>query len=260
MAPAIGHLLTMVRWDDSKVGGLEPKAKVVVITGNYGSGKTEVAVNWALWLRRAGHNVTIADLDVVNPYFRCREALEPLEAEGIRVLAPRGELLHAELPILLPEVRGAIEQPNGVTLLDVGGDDDGARVLAGLAKFFDDYDMVQVVNQRRPFTDTVEGCLKIQREIEAASHLRITGLINNAHLMDETDATVIIDGAEFTRAVGRAGAGQDLRFTTVEQRVAESFDVAQVGGSVLVFERLMLPPWKTGKSKLGSENFRLSPS
>lgn len=248
----------MSRHDDAPEGGLRPRRSVVVITGNYGSGKTEVAVNWALWMRDQGLEVTIADLDIVNPYFRCREAQGLMVKAGIRVLAPQGELHHSELPILMPEIRGVIERPTGVTLLDVGGDDDGARVLAGLSSFFGDYEMLQVVNQRRPFTDTVEGCQKIQREIEASSKLIVTGLISNSHLMDETDGEVVLEGAAFAREVGN-DRGQELRFTTVERRLADQVDLERVGSPVLIFDRLMLPPWKRAV-KLGSDNFRLTPS
>jgi len=235
--------------------GLHPAQPVVVITGNYGSGKTEVAVNWSLWLRRAGYRVTIADLDVVNPYFRCREATVPMEAEGIRVLAPRGEMHHAELPIVMPEIGGAIAHADGVSILDVGGDDDGARVLASLSRFFREHEMLQVVNQCRPFTDTVRGCLKIQREIQAASRLRVTGLISNAHLMEETDADVIARGADFAREVGRA-TGVPLRFVTVERRLLHEIDVDALGCDVLAVDRLMAPPWRRCV-KLGSENFQI---
>jgi hypothetical protein len=247
----------MLHFDDSQQGTLWPRRSVVVITGNYGSGKTEVAVNWALWLQRAGLQITIADLDIVNPYFRCREAQEQMSQAGIRVLAPSGELHSAELPIIMPEIPGAIQQPQGVTLLDVGGDEDGARVLSSLSRYFDDYEMLQVVNQCRPFTDTVEGCLKIQREIETSSRLKVTGLISNAHLMDETDAKIITDGAAFARAVG-AEADQELRFVTMERRLEDQVDVDALESPVLVLERQMLPPWKKVE-KLGSANFRLTP-
>lgn len=247
----------MNRRVDAPKGGLRPQQSVVVITGNYGSGKTEVAVNWALWLRAEGLEVTIADLDIVNPYFRCREAQAMMVEAGIRVLAPQGELHHSELPIVMPEIRGVIKRPTGVTLLDVGGDDDGARVLSGLSSYFGDYEMLQVINQRRPFTDTVEGCLKIQGEIEAASRLTVTGLISNSHLMDETDEEVILDGSALAQEVGRR-RGQELRFTTVERRLVDDVDLERVGSPVLVFDRLMLPPWKRAV-KLGSDNFRLSP-
>ncbi len=167
-----------------------------------------------------------------------------MEAAGIRVVAPTGEMHYAELPIILPEVRGAIEQPRGFTLLDVGGDEDGARVLSSLADSFRRYEMLQVVNQRRPFTDTIEGCLKIQAKIEAASRLRVTGLVSNAHLMDETNMDIIMEGAAFTRKVGQAGAGQALRFVAVERRIYGSLPLQELGCPVVAIERLMLPPWR----------------
>ena len=234
---------------------VRPAQPVVVITGNYGSGKTEVAVNWALQLAAAGEAVTIVDLDIVNPYFRCREAEALMEAAGIRVIAPKGELHHAELPIILPEIRGVIQRPTGTTILDVGGDEDGARVLASLAQSFGPHEMIQVVNHRRPFTDTVPGCLKIQREIEIASTLCITALASNAHLMDETDEAVIAQGAAFAHEVGRV-AGQPVRFATVERRLAGRLDEGDLGCPLLVLDRTMLPPWQR-RAKLGSANFRL---
>jgi hypothetical protein len=186
-----------------------------------------------------------------------------MEAEGIRVIAPTGEMHHAELPIILPEIRGAIERPAGVTILDVGGDPVGARVLSGLSGFFGPHEMVQVVNQRRPFTDTVEGCLKIQRDIEAASRMRITSLVSNAHLMDETDEAVILDGEAFAREVGKI-RGQDVRFVTIERRLLEVVDLEKIQTPVMALDRLMLPPWKrptTGpvaaRGKIGSANFAL---
>jgi hypothetical protein len=190
-------------WDDA----LRPRARVVIITGNYGSGKTEVAVNWSLWLARAGiAPLAIADLDLVNPYFRCREAGDLMERHGIRVIVPQGEQFHSELPIVLPEIKGQLRREDGVVVLDVGGDDVGARVLHSFAGSVGAHEMLQVVNAFRPFTDTVDGCVRIQEEIEAASGLATTGIISNAHLMDETDVDVIVRGAELAvRVAERSG-------------------------------------------------------
>ncbi|HSM74885.1 MAG TPA: cobalamin biosynthesis protein CbiA, partial [Desulfobacterales bacterium] len=127
---------------------------VIIIVGNYGSGKSEVAVNLAVHNRRAGRSVRIADLDLVNPYFRTREARRPLAALGIEVILPPERYLHADLPILDPAVAGAVLAPGDITILDMGGDGVGATVLAALADAFRNRPprMLQVVNPYRPFT------------------------------------------------------------------------------------------------------------
>jgi hypothetical protein len=235
--------------------GLLPLERCVIITGNYGSGKTEVAVNWTLALAAAGvAGLSIADLDVVNPYFRCREAVGALEAAGVQVVTPRGEHFHSELPIILPEVKGLLERPDGVAVLDVGGDDVGARVLRSFAGAFDRHELLQVVNAFRPFTDSVAGCLRILDEIEAAAGLQVTGLISNAHLIDETTVDVVVKGAELACAVGRA-RGLPVRFVTAMRPLAAAVR-ARVGLPVLELTRQMTMPW-TPKVKLGKDNFRL---
>ena len=191
-----------------------PEHRVVLIVGNYGSGKTEVAVNLAIQLVRR-QRVSIADLDIVNPYFRCREARVEMEGHGIHVINPEGDYQAADLPIILPELRGAVLSGEGILIFDVGGDDVGARVLSSLADVLGDRPctMLQVLNAKRPFTDTVEGCLKIGREIEAASRLSITGLISNTHLLEETDVSTVLEGLQLASAVQRE-SGLPLAFAT----------------------------------------------
>jgi hypothetical protein len=223
----------------------QPAAALLVVVGNYGSGKTEVSVNLALDLRARGHAVSIADLDVVNPYFRCREATQEMEARGIRVLAPHGELHAADLPILLPEVRGRVAAGAGVTILDVGGDDVGARILGSLASTVRavPHAMLQVVNERRPFTDSVAGCLDIMRRIEAAAKLQVTGLVSNTHLMEETDAETVLRGYDLARAVG-AAASIGVELVTADAALLATIDPERIDRCpVLRIDRRMLPPW-----------------
>ena len=221
-----------------------PEERVVLIVGNYGSGKTEVAVNLAIRLSET-QAVTIADLDIVNPYFRCREARVEMERFGIRVINPVGGYEAADLPIILPEIRGALLHTEGALILDVGGDDVGARVLSSLADVLSGrpYTMLQVLNVRRPFTETVEGCLRIGSEIEAASRLRITGLVSNTHLLEETDAATILEGIRLAREVGKV-AGLPVAFMTAEESLRGTFDADGAGCPVLWIKRRMLPPWK----------------
>jgi hypothetical protein len=218
---------------------------IVVIVGNYGSGKTEVAINLAVHCKRSGLDVRLADLDLVNPYFRTREARKALEAVGIKVVLPPREFLHADLPILSPAIAGMIRQPDGLTLLDVGGDDAGATVLAALGDAFADMDvrMLQVVNPLRPQTASVEGCMKIKNDIEAAAKLTITGLIGNANLIDETGAREIVDGYDFLLKLS-AASGLPLEFITVARELLPVVDIQQFSCPVLPIARQLVPPWK----------------
>jgi hypothetical protein len=161
---------------------------MVIIVGAYGSGKTEVSINLAVYMNRKGTPVRLADLDLVNPYFRSREARHVLGRLGIDLVLPASQYMQADLPILTPEVSGMLRHPSGLTLLDVGGDDVGATVLAALSDPLADQtpQVLQVINPHRPYTDTVQGCLDMRSAIEEKSKLGITGIVGNANLMDAT--------------------------------------------------------------------------
>lgn len=218
---------------------------LVLIVGGYGSGKSEVAINLALHHRRAGGRVRLADLDLVNPYFRSREAAAALAAQGVEVILPPAPYLQADLPVLGPEVAGAIRQPGGLTLLDVGGDPVGARVLAALADAFGGRSrrMLLVVNPLRPATATVEGCLRLRGAIEAASGLRVDGLIGNANLIEETGVTEILEGYAFMRRLAEA-SGLELVCVTAPAALVPRIDGGRFACPVLPIRRQLVPPWK----------------
>lgn len=222
-----------------------PHERLVMIVGNYGSGKTEVAVNLCLHLARAGRRVQIADLDIVNPYFRCREARALLEPHGIRVVVPPGDQTWADLPIVLPEIRSLLHPPDGtVAVYDVGGDDTGARVLASLRTSIreGEYELWQVINARRPFTDDVTGCLAMRQAIEASSRLSITGLIVNTHLVDETTTETVLEGWRLAREVSHR-TSLPIRAVAVMNGLAGHPALAAIDAPLLRLERHMLPPW-----------------
>lgn len=224
---------------------IRPTDRVVAIVGNYGSGKTEVAVNLAIQLAASGRRVQIADLDIVNPYFRCREARALMEAHGIRVVVPPGAQVWADLPIILPEIRGMLHPPEGtISILDVGGDDVGARSLASFRTNLadGDYQLWQVVNAKRPFTDTVAGCLEMQRAIEVASRFSVTGLVVNSHLIDETNTEAVLDGWQLGRAVS-VEAGLPIRLVAVMAHLVDALELAVIDAPILRLRRHMLPPW-----------------
>jgi len=218
---------------------------IVVIVGNYGSGKTEVSINLAVNKKRAGIDVKIADLDLVNPYFRTREARSQLSELGIGVALPPEEYLQADLPILSPVVAGLIKNPVELTIIDAGGDDAGATVLATLADAFNgkSVHMLQVVNPLRPFTGTVQGCLKMRSEIETASKMTINGIIGNSNLIDETRTEDIYSGYEFVKLLSQE-SGLALKFITVSSNLMTEIDVSRFSCPVLQIERQLVPPWK----------------
>ena len=217
---------------------------LVVIVGNYGSGKTEVSINLAVNRKRAGLDVGIADLDLVNPYFRTREARITLTDLGIKVILPPEQYLHADLPVLSPTIAGMIRDSGDLMILDVGGDDAGARVLSALADAFSGkrVHMLQVVNPLRPQTSTVSGCETMRNEIEKAAQLTITGLIGNANLIDETSAEDIYSGYEFVETVSQE-SGLPLEFITVSQELLPKIDMKRFSCAVLPIARQLVPPW-----------------
>ncbi|MBT8369556.1 MAG: cobalamin biosynthesis protein CbiA [Deltaproteobacteria bacterium] len=217
---------------------------IVCIVGNYGSGKTEVSINLAVNRKQSGLDVRLADLDLVNPYFRTREARTVLAELGVEVILPPEQYLQADLPVLSPTIAGIIQKPNGLTLLDVGGDDAGAMVLASLADAFKDIEvqMLQVVNPLRPQTSTVAGCLKIRNDIEAAAKMTITGLIGNANLIAETSSKEIYSGYEFIQALSTQ-SGLPVEFVTVAQEILPGIDTKRFACPVLAIARQLVPPW-----------------
>lgn len=219
---------------------------IVIICGNYGSGKTETAVNLAVKRKADGADVKIADLDLVNPYFRTREASMYLESLGITVVLPDRQYMHADLPILAPAVAGMIQQPSELTILDAGGDDVGVIVLAALKNHLSlkKVQLLQVINPYRPYTDTVNGCIRMKEEIEAASKMKITGLISNANLIDETTPAHIYRGYDLLKDVS-AATGLKIAFITASSHLIPQLELDRFACPVLEINRQMNLPWKS---------------
>lgn len=218
--------------------------RVVLFVGGYGSGKTEVAVNYALQSRSTVANLAIVDLDIVNPYFRSRERHELMTAAGIDVIAPDGALSTADLPALPPAIGGVLQNPKRNVVFDVGGDDVGARVLGRYKKMFTatDYDMFFVVNASRPFSQAVEPAVSLMRAIESTSHLKVTGLINNTNLMQFTDIALLRRGEELTSAIGQA-TGLPLVFSAVASMFLDEAS-AVLRDPILPLQLYMKRPWE----------------
>ena len=222
---------------------------IVVVTGNYGSGKTEVSVNLAVDRKTNGMDVRLADLDLVNPYLRSREARHQLRDLGIDVILPHEQYMTADLPILVPEVAGAIREQAALVILDAGGDNVGATVLAALADHLRDVNvnMLQVVNPFRPFTDSIAACKKIKTEIETAAKMKMTGIVGNANLIDDTSAEDIYEGYDFALEYARE-CGLKLEFITMPEILKTKIDIRHFSCPVLSIKRQLVPPWKTAVS------------
>ena len=221
-------------------------AKIIILVGGFGSGKTEVAVNLTKYLAESEEGpITIVDLDLVNPYFRSREAKEEMEKLGISVIAPRGGLFFADLPILLPEIKGAIEKGDGRLILDVGGDEQGSRALGSLSGSFiiGNYEMIMILNSRRPFTSDLAGSLKTMTRIALASKLKFTGIASKSHMIEETTVDILEEGYILAKGVAEA-TGLTLKFLSAKKEALEKIDPSLFDCPILPLVRSMLKPWE----------------
>lgn len=184
-----------------EITGLFP-TRYSVLVGNYGSGKTELALNLALACSRRG-SATLVDLDIVNPYFRSGEKAEEMRAAGIRVLMPTFALSTVDIPALPAEIQSVFETPCDHVIFDVGGDDTGAAALGRYAPSFarvrQDVTVAMVVNTMRPLTQTAEDIVELARRIEARGRLKIDLLINNTNLAGMTEVAMLRQGEEIVR-------------------------------------------------------------
>ncbi len=220
-------------------------ARLTVISGAFGTGKTEVAINLALRLHEEGQDpVTLVDLDIVNLYFRSRQKAYELEQLGIRVLSSVEGMENADLPALSPAIFACFDRKDGPVVFDLGGSDLGGTVAGYLHRGFaaERCHHWLVVNPYRPFNQSVEATLEMAAQIETRSRLPITGMIANPHLINETTTEVILDGLARVKQVGR----YPLICLTVmaEFHVPGAFDGA--GVPVVVIQKQMKQPWERG--------------
>ena len=195
--------------------------RISILTGHYGSGKTNLAVNFALDLAGQGKPVTLVDLDIVSPYFRSADFRELLESRGVRVIAPHYANTNLDIPALPAEIQSVFHQTDRMVILDVGGDDAGAIALGQFAPQIrqEDYDLFYVVNERRYLTRDVESALEVLREIEACSRLKATALINNTNLGEETTPELVVSSQGFAEEAAHK-AGTPLALTAAKRELA----------------------------------------
>ena len=203
-------------------GALSPH-RLLIVTGHFGTGKTEFSVNLALALAREGEKVMMADLDIVNPYFRSRERREVLEGAGVWLITSSQDSESAAMPSLPAEILTVLEDRSYRGVLDIGGDPDGARVLARYQPKItaEDYQLLFVSNANRPEVRKADDAISYLRCIEEVTGLRCGGLVNNTHLCGETTAQEILRGAELAREISEKTGIPVLCHTAEERLIPE---------------------------------------
>ena len=217
--------------------------RVSIITGHYGTGKTELSVNLALALAAEGKRVMLADLDIVNPYFRSRERRPQLEAAGIQVISSSQACSDADVPALPAELLAILENRDIRGILDIGGDPVGARVLARFQPKIvqEDYQLIFVLNANRPEVREAEHAIAYLRSIEAVTGLTCSGIVNNTHLCGATTPAEIRKGAALAEAVSRQ-TGIPILCHTAEVRFADA--VSDLREPVFPITINMKKPWE----------------
>ena len=197
--------------------------RLTLFAGHYGSGKTNIAVNYALLLAREGRDVVIADLDIVNPYFRTKDSAAVLEAAGVQLVSPQFANTNVDLPALPAEAYRLVQDRSIYGIMDIGGDDRGAYALGRYVpalKEENNYRMVFVANAYRPLTRTPEDAMEVMREIEEACGLQFTDIINNSNLASETTPETVLESQDYMEKLSQL-SGLPVFATTAETRVAE---------------------------------------
>ena len=191
--------------------------RIVLFSGHYGSGKTNIAVNLALRLKKSCDRVSIADIDIVNPYFRTEDSRRELEAAGVKLIVSPFANSNVDVPALPQEVYSIVHDRGQQAIVDVGGDDRGALALGRWRDAIleeDNYEMLFVVNRFRPLTKDADSTIEIMREIEAASKMPFTAVVNNSNLGSETTAEDILASQAYAQEICRRTC-LPLKMTTV---------------------------------------------
>ncbi|MCL2366711.1 MAG: ATP-binding protein [Oscillospiraceae bacterium] len=224
-------------------------ARKIIVTGHYGSGKTEFSISLAIKLAaqiKDKHNdkLAIVDLDIVNPYFRSREKRELLERKGICVYGSAYETeITAELPAIGATIRTPLEDKDCRVIIDTGGNDAGALILNQFTKYFtDDTIMLAVINANRPDTRTKSGALAHIRAIENTTGMQIDGIVNNTHMLHETTAEMVLMG-HFLCAEVCDDIGKMLYCDCYPEQIVDPCDLSEIPHNLMPLGRYMRPSW-----------------
>jgi len=198
--------------------------RITLLCGHYGSGKTNIAVNLSLEMRKLYEKVAIADLDIVNPYFRTKDSAEELQKADIKLIVSEYAGTNVDIPALPQDMYSITDDTSLRAVIDVGGDDRGALALGRLSdaiKLENDYEMLLVINKFRPLTPDVASTLEVMSEIETACNIKFTGIVNNSNLGELTTAEDVIGSVGYANDVS-AASGLPIKFTAVNETLYNS--------------------------------------
>ncbi len=220
-----------------------PKARILVLVGNYGSGKTEISLNLALKLARRGEKVTLVDLDIVNPYFRSSERTELLEKESVKVYAPSFAMSTVDVPSLPADIQAVFADKSRRVIFDVGGDDTGAAALGQYKPYFDqdDVEVLFVVNAFRPLSGDADSVCDLMLRVAGRSRLSPTAVINNANVAWETEESDLVRGEELLREVSTR-MNLPIGYLCAKQDILDKLP-DHLSGERIAIDILMRPEW-----------------
>lgn len=202
--------------------------RITLFAGHYGSGKTSIAVSYAKHLKKLGKEVKIIDLDIVNPYFRTKDSEEDLKAQGIEVISSAYANTNLDAPALPKEIYAVLSEKDTYIIIDVGGDDRGAVALGRYTPDIigEDYEMVFVANCYRPLTKTPEDAIEIMREIEVASKLPFTAIVNNSNLGDLTTEEDILKSSDYINQISElSGLPVIMTTSVIKTNIKDNFNI-----------------------------------
>lgn len=210
--------------------------RITLLCGHYGSGKTNIAVNMAYDLKKQFEKVVIADLDIVNPYFRTKDSEGELEDLGIRLIASDYAGSNVDIPAMPQQMYSITDDRTQKAIIDVGGDDRGALALGRIAPDIieeNDYEMIFVINCYRPLTRDAESTIEVMKEIEDAAKIKFTAIINNSNLGEETTAEDVIKSLDYANEVSRL-TNLPIKCTAVDNRI--SSDIMKIVENVFILK------------------------